>query len=109
MTTQSAKWLDLLERCGWTFVQALAATIYAAGAGTDFTSINWPVALTGAAIAALLAILKVAGVNASQSINQIVQAAALIKQQNTAQQNTGQQDTAAAVREDRAGLHQRAD
>lgn len=61
----TSKWWDLLERVGWTFVQALAATIYAAGSASSFQTIDWQAALTGAVLAALLAVLKVAGVNAS--------------------------------------------
>lgn len=76
----SAKLLDLVERCGWTFAQALAAAIYVAGQSTTFAQINWPNVLTGAALAAVLAGLKVAGVNASQAINQVIAAAAVIEQ-----------------------------
>lgn len=63
--TTSAKWLDLADRVGWTFVQALAAAIYAAGSSSNFTTIDWPATLIGAGIAAALALLKVGGVNAS--------------------------------------------
>jgi hypothetical protein len=81
VTAQStAKLLDLVERSGWTFVQALAATIYAAGQTTNFSSINWQAALTGAGIAAVIAMLKALGVNASQTINEILAAAAVLQQ-----------------------------
>jgi hypothetical protein len=73
--------LDVVERCGWTFAQALAAAIYVAGQSAAFSQIDWVNVLTGAALAAVLSVLKVAGVNASQTINQVIAAAKLIEQQ----------------------------
>lgn len=96
----SAKWLDLVERAGWTFAQALAATIYAAGQSTNFQSINWSVALTGAAIAALLAMLKVAGTNASQVVQTLMAVAA-------AEQAQQAQKPATPAPAERAPQHER--
>lgn len=76
MSVNSAKLLDLCERVGWTFVQALAATVYIAGQSADFAQIDWATALQGAGIAALLALLKYAGVNASTVVQSTVTAQA---------------------------------
>lgn len=56
--------VDLLERAGWTALQAFVGTLAAvnlADGGTD-----WRVVLTSAGIAALVAALKVLGVRGAQ-------------------------------------------
>lgn len=76
MNAVTAKLLDVGERVGWTFIQALAATVYMAGQSADFAQIDWPTALQGAGIAALLALLKYVGVNASTAVQTTVAAQA---------------------------------
>jgi hypothetical protein len=57
--------LDLAERAGWTFVQAVAGSVAAAGTATTIGTFDWRAALVGGAVAAVLSVLKVLGVQAS--------------------------------------------
>lgn len=61
------KLLDLLERVGWTFFQALAGSIAAGGTAVTLQTFDWRSALVGAGVAAILSALKVAGVSAAQA------------------------------------------
>jgi hypothetical protein len=57
----NATLFDLAERVGWTFVQA------AGGTAVTLQTFDWRAALAGGGVAALLALLKVVGVNAASS------------------------------------------
>jgi hypothetical protein len=63
MTTKP--WIDLAERVGWTFVQSLAGAITAGGTAVELHTFDWRAALAGGGTAALLCLLKVAGVRIS--------------------------------------------
>jgi hypothetical protein len=64
----NAKLLDIIERVGWTFIQAVAATVVSAGTAADLHTFDWRAALTGAGTAAAIALLKQLGVNASVAL-----------------------------------------
>lgn len=66
------KFVDLLERVGWTALQAFVGVL----AGVNLTSgtVDWALVLTSAGVAALVAALKVLGVNGSQ-VTAVVDAA----------------------------------
>jgi hypothetical protein len=55
---------DLLERAGWTAVQAFVGVL--AGVNLTEGAVDWKLVLTSAGIAALVAALKVLGVKGSQ-------------------------------------------
>lgn len=57
MTPKVNKWLDLLDRAGWTGVQATAAALITYLTDTD--SIGWETGLKFVLIAAAIAIAKV--------------------------------------------------
>jgi hypothetical protein len=63
----NATLFDLAERVGWTFVQAFAGSIAAGGTAVTLQTFDWRAALAGGGVAALLALLKVVGVNAASS------------------------------------------
>lgn len=50
------KWLDLLDRVGWTAVQAAAAAVLVFSTGVDF---DWPTLLKFVGGATLVAVVKV--------------------------------------------------
>lgn len=56
--------VDLLERAGWTFVQSFVGVLV----GLDLTAgaIDWKTSLVSAAVAGLVAALKVLGVKGAQ-------------------------------------------
>lgn len=62
--------VDLLERVGWTFAQALAGSIAAGGTAVSLQTFDWRAALVGAGTAAALCLLKVIAVAASASNGQ---------------------------------------
>lgn len=55
---------DLLERVGWTALQAFVGVL--AGVNLTSGSVDWALVLTSAGVAALVAALKVLGVKGSQ-------------------------------------------
>jgi hypothetical protein len=57
--------LDLAERVGWTFLQALAGAITAGGEAAAAGTFDWRSAVVGALVAAVVCALKVLGVTAS--------------------------------------------
>jgi hypothetical protein len=56
---------DVLDRVGWTFVQALLGTGAAGVTADQVGAADWRALLVGGAVAAVVALLKVAGVKAS--------------------------------------------
>ena len=56
MNPRVNKWLDLLDRVGWTAVQAAAATGITVLSGA---TLGWRAALTTVAVATAIAVLKV--------------------------------------------------
>lgn len=63
--------LDIAERVGWTAVQAFAGSLAAGGTAVSFGTFDWRAAGVGAATAALLALLKVLGVNAAAAASRL--------------------------------------
>jgi hypothetical protein len=61
------KLLDIFDRVGWTFVQALAGSFFAGGVAISQHEWDWKAALTGALTAAAICLFKVLGVNAAVS------------------------------------------
>lgn len=58
------KFYDLLERVGWTAMQAFVGVL--AGVNLTDGAVDWQLVLTSAGVAALVAALKVLGVSGSQ-------------------------------------------
>jgi len=56
-------WLNMLDRVGWTFFQALGGAVAAGATTATVGTFDWRAALVGAATAAVLCALKVLGVN----------------------------------------------
>lgn len=65
---------DLAERAGWTFAQAVAGSVSAAGTASTLHTFDWRAAGVGGLVAAVLCVLKVAGVRLS-TLTSIVTAA----------------------------------
>lgn len=58
------RWTDLIERVGWTALQAAIGVL--AGVNIADATTDWTLVLSAAGIAALVAALKVLGVNGAQ-------------------------------------------
>lgn len=59
--------LDIAERVGWTFVQAFAGSVAAAGQATAAGQFDWKSAAAGGGVAALVSLLKCLGLTASKA------------------------------------------
>lgn len=59
-------WLNVVDRVGWTFFQALGGSVAAGATTATVGTFDWRAALVGAATAGALCALKILGVNVAQ-------------------------------------------